>query len=180
MLTALVAHPFAGYLFIFFARVMDVSLDVFRLLLLTRGYAMPAALIGFVEVTIFVTALSTVIGSGITDPIKIVAYAAGFATGNLVGIYVEGRMAVGYVAIQIFPSQDYCQDLLDRLRKSDFGFTSLSGQGRSGPREVFIVTVKRKDLPRILQILDETAPDTFFNISDVRSIRGGIFPHRNI
>ena len=89
MLETLISNPVYGYFFIFFARVADVSLDVFRLLMLTRGYALPAAAIGFIEVAIFVVALGSVLYGGLTDPLKVIAYAGGFATGNLVGVYIE-------------------------------------------------------------------------------------------
>jgi hypothetical protein len=32
----------------------------------------------------------------------------------------------------------------------------------------------------MLTLLDEIAPDTFYSISDVRSLRGGVFPHRRL
>jgi len=172
-------NPLYGYLFIFCARVTDVSLDVFRLLMLTRGYAIPAALIGFVEVAIFIMALGTVMAGGVNDPWKVAAYAGGFATGNLVGLFIEEKMALGYVVIHIFPTRQCCSELLPRLRDNNYGVTSLTGEGRSGPREILVVTVKRKDLSHVLELIDEVEPETFFNISDVRSIRGGVFPrHR--
>lgn len=166
-----------GYLFIFFARVADVSLDVFRLLLLTRGYALYAALIGFVEICIFVVALGTVL-TGPMDILKIITYAGGFATGNLVGAYIEDKMAVGYTAVHIFCCHQVCDILTTRLRNQDFGVTQITGEGRTGPRDILIITAKRKDLPFILGLVDEVAPGTFYNISDVRSLRGGIFPRR--
>ena len=178
MLEILTANPVYGYLFIFFARVIDMSLDVFRLLLLTRGYALRAAVIGFFEVSVFVLALGTVISGGLTDPLKIIAYAAGFATGNLAGAFIEEKMAFGYVVFQVFPAKHCCDELLDRLRENNFGVTRITGEGRSGPRDVLLVTAKRKDQPELMKILNEVEPEVFFNISDIRSIHGGIFPRR--
>lgn len=179
MLETLVAYPVCGYLFIFFARVIDMSLDVFRLLSLTRGYAMRAAVIGFVEVTVFVLALGAVFSGGLTDPVKIIAYAGGFATGNLVGSYIEEKMAMGYIVTQVFPAKYCCDELINRLRNKNFGVTMITGEGKTGPRDILLVTSKRKDQPELLKIFNEVAPEMFFNISDIRSIHGGIFPrHR--
>lgn len=176
MLEIINANPVWGYFFIFFARVTDVSLQVFRLLMLTRGYALLAAIIGFFEVGIFVMALGVVFAGGLDDPLKIVAYAGGFATGNMVGLFIEEKMALGYAVIQVFPSRNCCGDLISRLRENNFGVTKLVGEGRSGPRDVLMVTVKRKDLRKIVRIMDQLAPGAFFNISDIRSIHGGVFP----
>ncbi|ATW26043.1 DUF2179 domain-containing protein [Candidatus Formimonas warabiya] len=171
------SHPLFAYLFIYFARVIDVSLDVFRVLLLTRGYSIPAAAIGFVEVSVFVLALGTVFAGGHLDLFKVVAYAGGFATGNLLGIRIEQKMAIGYTVVQIFPEKENCTKLRNLLREHNYGVTCIPGEGKWGPREILVVTIKRKDLPDIIKIMDQVAPETFFNTSDIRSIHGGIFPH---
>ncbi len=176
MLEIIAGNPIYSYIFIFLARVADVSLDVFRLLMLTRGYAIPAAMIGFIEVSIFIMALGTVMAGGINDLGKVAAYAGGFATGNLVGLYIEEKMALGYVVVHVFPTQPCCSRLLPLLRENNYGVTNITGEGKTGPRDILIITVKRKNLPHVLELIDKVEPDTFFNIADVRSIRGGIFP----
>jgi len=164
------------YLFIFMARVVDMSLDVVRMLMLMRGQRLLAALIGFMEVTIFVVALNEVIKGGLDDPGKIVAYAGGFATGNLIGSIIEEKMALGHMVLQVFPHFSVAQKLVGRFREEGFGVTKVSGEGRSGPRPVLYVVLKRKNLCRALQLMDEVAPDTFYNVSDTKMIRGGVFP----
>ncbi len=171
-------YPILSYFFIFFARIMDVSLDVFRILLLARGYAIPAAVIGFFEICIYIVALGTVMAGGLNDFRRILVYAAGFAAGNFVGSYIENRMAVGFVVIQMFPYPDHAEELIGRLRQSNYGVTVLKGEGRSGAREILVITAKRKDQPHIMKIMNEVASDTFFNISDVRSLHGGVFPNK--
>jgi len=74
-----------GYLFIFSARVIDMSLDVIRILMLMRDRRVLAAVIGFFEITVFVLALNEVLKGGLNDPGKVIAYAGGFATGNYIG-----------------------------------------------------------------------------------------------
>lgn len=165
-----------GYLFIFFARVIDMSLDVVRILMLTKDRKLTAALVGFVEVTVFIIALGKVMSGGLDDPIKIIAYAGGFATGNYVGAVIEGFMAVGYLSIQVFPARDKVGDTINRLRAEGFGVTSVVGAGRCGPRTILFVILKRKDVDRVIKILDEVDPNTFYNISDAKNIRGGVFP----
>jgi uncharacterized protein YebE (UPF0316 family) len=176
MFDIILANPVYGYFFIFSARVIDVSLSVFRLLMLTRGYAVIAAAIGFFEVSIFVLALGTVITGGLNDPVRLIVYAAGFATGNLIGSIIEDKMAFGFVAIQMFPHVSQCDKLITSLRNSNYGVTRICGEGASGPREILVVCAKRKNRGNILSIMNDVAPETFFNISDIRSIHGGIFP----
>lgn len=178
ILETLFFNPVYGYLLIFAARVVDVSLDVLRLLMLTRGYYMVAAIFGFFEVAVFVLVLGAVISGGSMDPLKIIAYAGGFATGNIVGALIEEKTAVGYVVVQVFPIKSCSEEMACRLREKNYGVTKIAGEGRSGMREVLIVTAKRKYLPGIINTINEVEPDTFFNISDIRSIHGGVFPRR--
>ncbi|MBO8136742.1 MAG: DUF2179 domain-containing protein [Desulfotomaculum sp.] len=153
-----------------------MALDVIRILMLTREKKFTASVIGFIEVAIFIIALNKVMAGGMDDPFKVIAYAGGFATGNYVGGWIESIMAVGYVSLQIFPRRDKAGDIINMLRDQGFGVTSVVGAGRSGPQQILFVIVKRRDLNRVIKMLDEAAPNTFFNISDARSIRGGVFP----
>lgn len=170
------ATPFGGYLFIFVARVLDMSLDVLRLLMLMRGQRVVASLVGFVEVSIFIVALGQALSGGLDDPGKIIAYAGGFATGNFFGSLIEEWLAVGYLSMQVYPTTENVNTLCERFRAQSFGVTTVSGCGRSGERTILFVLLKRKNLKNATQILDEVQPGIFFNISDARAVRGGIFP----
>lgn len=167
-----------GYLIIFAARVADVSLDVIRILLLTRGRRFWASAVGFAEVGIFIIVLNYVLQGGLTDPGKIIAYAAGFATGNYLGSLIEEWMAMGYLSVQVFPPAELAGQVVDCLRAAGFGVTTVTGEGRNGPRPVLFVFIKRRDLPRAMDLLNRCDPDIFFNIADARNIHGGIFPNK--
>lgn len=167
-----------AYLFIFAARVIDVSLDVLRILMLMRYRRILASVIGFFEVTVFVLALNEVLKGGLDDPAKVLAYAGGFAAGNYVGSLIEQRLAMGYLSLQVFPPSHLEQRFVTSMRLEGFGVTTVSGQGRDGERAIIFVTLKRRNLNRALEILDEICPNVFFTVSDARHIKGGIFPTR--
>lgn len=167
-----------AYLFIFAARVIDMSLDVIRILMLMRDRRLLASIIGFAEVTVFIVALNEVIKGGLDDPGKVIAYAGGFATGNYIGSLIEGRLALGHLSMQIFPADCFTQSTITRLREEGFGVTAVRGEGRDGERTILFVLLKRKDLQKATSLLDEACPGTFFNVSDARGIHGGVFPMR--
>lgn len=165
-----------GYLFIFFARVVDMSLDVIRILMLTRDRRFLAAAIGFVEVAIFIVAISQVLSGGLNDPFKIIAYAGGFATGNYVGSLIDARLALGYISLQVFCDKCNHDQMGSTLRSEGFGVTSVSGQGRDGERTILFVTLKKKDLSKAISLLEKIYPEAFYSIYDARHIHGGFFP----
>ncbi len=169
-----------GYLLIFFARVADMSLGVIRILLLTRGGKWQASLIGFLEVTIFIMVLNFVLQDGLTDPGKIIAYATGFATGNLVGALIEERLAMGFVSLQVFPPVKQVDEMTALFRREGFGVTLVSGEGRDGYRKILFLFMQRKNLPRALKVLNGHDPKCFFSVSDARSMRGGGIPGKSV
>jgi uncharacterized protein YebE (UPF0316 family) len=159
-----------GYLFIFLARVADVSLATVRVLLIFRGRKVEAALIGFFEVMIFVTALAQVVNR-LDNWLNVLAYAGGFATGNLVGGLVEERLAFGHVATQII-SGGHGGELRDAIREDGFGLTVLRGEGRGGPRNVLLVISRRRELGRLTQLIDRVDSEAVVVMTDARrSIR---------
>ncbi|GAB6086423.1 DUF2179 domain-containing protein [Alkaliphilus crotonatoxidans] len=163
-----------GYLFIFFAKVTDVSMATIRMIMVVRGRRLQAALIGFVEVTIYVLAIGKVL-SGLDNPINVIMYASGFATGNYMGIFLEEKMALGSIVVQVITEHEVLKTV-EKLRNEGFGVTVFEGYGRQGIRHLLNVTLQRKNLGRLYRLLDEQDKNAFVTVMDARSIRGGYFP----
>jgi uncharacterized protein YebE (UPF0316 family) len=166
----------AGYLLIFIARVADVTLGTLRVLMVVRGRRLQAAIIGFFEVSIFLGALSMVVRN-LDDPWKVLAYALGFATGNVLGSLIEEKLAMGFQTVQIISKRDDV-NLAGTLRAAGFGVTELAGVGREGPRNVLLVTLERKAMPQLLQLVEDQDEGCFFTVLETRQIHGGVFRYR--
>ena len=123
----LLDNPVVLTVAIFAARVIDVSLGTIRTILVFRGHKYVAALIGFVEILIWVVAASKVIQNLDTWYLA-VAYAGGFATGNIVGIYLEGKLAIGTELVRAV-SKDESVELAEHLRSKGYEVVELAGQG---------------------------------------------------
>jgi uncharacterized protein YebE (UPF0316 family) len=118
-------------LLVFFARVIDVSLGTLRLIFISRGKKYIAPLLGFVEVFIWIAVVAQIV-RGVNDLAAYFAYAAGFAAGNFVGMYIEERLAIGTQVIRIIVPYD-ADDLTANLSVAGYGVTSVDGQGANGP-----------------------------------------------
>ncbi|HOA71097.1 MAG TPA: DUF2179 domain-containing protein [Bacillota bacterium] len=163
------------YLLIFFARVCDVTLSTVRMILVVRGKRYPAAAIGLVEASIYITALGRVMRN-IDDPLKVLAYGLGFASGTLLGSWVEERLALGHVTLEVIPPEENAEELLRAVRTAGYGVTVLTGHGLKGPKQVLLVSTDRKSLPRLAAIIEEFAPDSFMTVLETRAVRGGVTP----
>lgn len=156
---------------IFCLRLVDVSLGTVRLLMIGRGQRKIAPLLGFVEVTIWVVAISQVI-TNLDNIINILAYSGGFAAGTLVGMWIEDKLPLGYVGISIV-STTQGQKIARKLRQADYGVTELLGSGRSGVVNLITTIVPRKDVKHVFQLVSQTDPKSFIAVDDMKVVKRG-------
>jgi uncharacterized protein YebE (UPF0316 family) len=161
-----------GGVVIFCLRVCDVTMDTIRLIYLTRGRKYLAAFLGFCQALIFILAISAVLRNG-TNWYNIIGYCAGFATGNIVGVSLEERIAMGFALLRAFTSAEKGPEIADALRAQDFGVTETFGQGRNGYVTIVESVVRRRDVPRVQQIIAGIDDKTFVVIDEARSIFQG-------
>ena len=159
---------------VFFARVTDVSLGTLRIIFISRGKRNLAPLLGFVEVFIWITIVSQIV-SHAHNILAYLAYAAGFATGAFVGMYIENRLAIGS-QIVLAIVQDHASDLTTHLHSAGYGVTCVDGEGANGPVKLVYTLVPRRNLEQVLSIIHQTHPRAFLTIQDVRSTQEGIIP----
>jgi len=159
---------------VFLARVTDVTLGTLRIIFISRGKKNIAPILGFFEVFIWITIVSQIV-SHAHNLLAYVAYAAGFAAGNYVGMYIEGRLAIGtQVVLAIVP--EHASPLIAHLRAAGFGVTAVDGAGANGAVKLVYTIVRRRFLKEVLNIIHETHPHAFLSIQDVNSTQEGIFP----
>jgi uncharacterized protein YebE (UPF0316 family) len=158
---------------IFVLRVSDMTLDTLRLLFVVRGKKGISWVLGFFQSAIFVIAITSVL-SNLDNPINIVGYAAGFATGNVLGMWIEERLAVGHVKLSIVSSSRGTL-LSDDLRKAGFAVTLIPARGKDGKVSMLSVSVRRRDVPRVEELVRREDPDAFVIAEDVRPLRRGFW-----
>jgi len=159
---------------VFLARLTDVTLGTIRIIFVARGRKYLAPLLGFVEVFIWITVVSQIVG-GAQNIVAYLAYAAGFAVGNYVGMIVEERLAIGTLVIRAIIPKDGAA-LVERLRTEGYGATYVDGQGASGPVMLIYTVVMRKQLSHVVDLIQEVHPKAFFTVEELRSAQQGIFP----
>ena len=133
-------------LLIFFARICDVTIGTLRIIYVSKGQRRIAPILGFFEVFIWIVAISQIM-KNLNNFACYFGYAAGFATGNYIGMLVEERLAFGKVLVRVF-STDNGADLVQILNASGFGATSFQAQGAQGEVSIIYSVINRKNLLR--------------------------------
>ena len=167
-------YPFLLPFLIFFGRIIDVTLGTLRIIFVSKGERYIAPVIGFFEVFIWIVIISQIL-SRANDLVAYLSYAAGYATGNFVGILIEQRIAFGVVMCRVY-TRGIGKDLVALLSQKGYGATVIHGTGSVGDIDIIETVVDRKRMKEVARIFEEFDPNIFYVAEDVRSKQRGIFP----
>ncbi len=160
---------------VFFARILDVSIGTVRTIVTVQGRAVASFFLAVLEILIWISVAGTVISQIQSRPELAVFYAFGYATGNVVGILVERKLAFGLIIFKVITSNTGT-GLVDALRKSGQPVTVFRGEGMHGPVSELYMACKRKNLKWILPLVMDMDPDAFYIIEQARDMRKGMIP----
>ncbi len=160
-------------LFIFVLRVVDVSLMTLRMLMVVRGRKGFAWIFGFAQAVVFVIALRQVL-TDLNNWLNLVGYAAGFATGNIVGMMIEESIAIGHTHLRII-STGRGAEVAEHLRVAGFAATEISGRGMNGTVTIINCSVLRKRVEEVRKLVEEADPQAMITAEDIRPVRRGFW-----
>jgi uncharacterized protein YebE (UPF0316 family) len=158
---------------IFLARICDVSIGTMRIIFVSKGKRNIAPVLGFFEVLIWITAISKIM-QNLDNYVNYIAYAAGFATGNFVGMIIEEKLAMGILMIRVF-AHERGSELVRTLNGNGYGATVVQAYGARDKVDLIYTIVKRNELGNVLGLINGFNPNTFYTIEDVKSVNEGIF-----
>jgi uncharacterized protein YebE (UPF0316 family) len=156
-------------LVVFLARICDVSIGTVRTIITVQGRTTIAFFLATFEIIIWILVASAVINQVRVQPILVVFYALGYATGNVVGILVERKLAFGLIILRVI-TRDACKVLCDRLRQQGQPVTVFRGEGMTGPVDELYIACRRRDLRWILAEVRNIDPTAFYVIEQARDI----------
>lgn len=163
------SHFLITGMIIFFARVCDVSLGTIRTIVTVQGRTVIAFFLGLVEVVIWISIVSTIVLTINNSPVLVVFYAFGYATGNVVGILVERKLAFGLIVLRVI-TRMAGMSLVDRLRQCGQPVTVFTGEGMRGPVRELYVVCRRRDLKWLVPLVREEDPEAFYITEQARDV----------
>ncbi|NBI05378.1 DUF5698 domain-containing protein [Senegalia massiliensis] len=161
------------YLFIFFAKIIEVSFMTLRVVFITKGEKVYGSIIGFFEVVIWLGLIGSVLDGIQDDPLRMIAYSLGFACGNYVGSFIEEKLAIGLMTINIIATEDNGRKLANILRNKKIGVTVVDAEGIEKSRNLLIIHAKRRRKSEILKLIDDTNIPAVISVNDTKVIYGG-------
>lgn len=157
---------------IFFGRIIDVSLGTIRINFIVRRKKIFAALVGFIEVTIFIFIAARVIQDIDRNIFGIFAYGAGFAAGTIIGMIISDKLSKDLVSVNII-SKSNSSEIANQLRESGFGATCYDGIGKDGNVNIINVVCRQNFMTKLSKIVFSLDPAAFLSTHTLGSHKGG-------
>jgi uncharacterized protein YebE (UPF0316 family) len=158
---------------VFVAELVVITLSTLRIIFLSRGRKVPASVLGFFEVSIWLFAIGQVM-QNLSDLGCHLAFAAGFTAGNFLGVIIEKRLAIGTLVVRTITHRD-AAGLVRGLREAEYGVTTLDAAGSTGPVTMVFTVIQRKELDSVLAIIRGFDPKAFYSVDEIQSAGSGIF-----
>ncbi len=158
-------------LIIFLLRTTDLSLSTLRMLSVMRGRRGPAWVLAFAQSILYLLGVVGVIAN-LSNPINLIAFAAGFASGNVAGILLESRLAPGHSHLRVI-STGYGAAILEKLHEAEIGATDMTAGGRDGTVDQIYCFVPRRQARAAVNLILQIDPSAFISAVAVRRIDGG-------
>lgn len=162
-----------GAFVIFSLRVLNNTLDTMRLLMVMRGKKWISWILGFLVSLIYVLLFTSVL-SNLDNPLYMIAYAAGFATGNVIGMWIEERMAMGYLRLEVV-SPGHGAELAEKLRENGFAVTEIAARGKDGMVSLLSIIILRKRVSLAEKIIVDVDDGAFITSEEMRGVRRGFW-----
>lgn len=150
---------------IMLARVTDMTLDTVRTSAIVQGRRTFAAILGFFEAVVYISAVAKVL-LNMDHPVYILAYGLGVALGTHFGITIERWLAFGQQMVFVFTHKGI--DLATSLRATGYRLTEANGHGRAGDLAILYVLVPRRNVRALLDRARAVDENCFWVVNDVR------------
>jgi uncharacterized protein YebE (UPF0316 family) len=162
---------------IMMARIVDVSMDTIRVIMIAKGFRKYAPVVGFFQSLVWVITISRVMVN-LENWMTYVGYAGGFAMGTYIGMRIEAKLAMGHELIRVITRAD-AGDLVENLRQSGYPVTFITGEGREGEVGILYIILQRKAMEAVVNIIKKFNPKAFYTIEDMRFVSNGTYMPRS-
>ena len=162
------------YLFIFLGKLIEVALATLRSQLIHKGQRMAGALTAIFEYIFWLSITASALSGFQSYPYKLLVLILAFASGQVLGSWIEERLALGYSTVTSFYSSHKKAMLAaDILREHGFALTLLPSLGMDEKvRYTMITSLKRNDVNHVKKLLYDAIPDVVLTVSATQSIHG--------
>lgn len=151
---------------IFFARILDVSLNTIRTTFVIKGKTFIVALIAFVEITIWLLVARTAINVELNLWI-VISYSGGYTMGTILGTtfinkFVKKNMELIVISTKIKNTK--------KIKDKNFGVSILN---KDKNKTILLIETSKKRLDELTTLLKKLDNEAFITIKETKTIING-------
>lgn len=151
---------------IFFARILDVSLNTIRTTFVLRGKTSIVAIIAFLEITIWFLVARTALNTELNLFI-VLSYSGGYTMGTIIGTVFTNKVIKTNIEILVISNKIRS---IKKIKDNDFGVTILE---KDKSKMIFIINTTKKRLDELTSLISELDNKAFITIKETRTIING-------
>lgn len=151
---------------IFFARILDVSLNTIRTTFIIKGKTFIVALIAFIEITIWLLVARTAINVELNLWI-VISYSGGYTMGTILGTtfinkFVKTNMELIVISTKIKNTK--------KIKDKNFGVSILN---KDKNKTILLIETNKKRLDELITLLKKLDNEAFITIKETKTIING-------
>ena len=151
---------------IFFARILDVSLNTIRTTFVIKGKTFIVALIAFIEITIWLLVARTAINVELNLWI-VISYSGGYTMGTILGTtfinkFVKTNMELIVISTKIKNTK--------KIKDKNFGVSILN---KDKNKTILLIETNKKRLDELITLLKKLDNEAFITIKETKTIING-------
>lgn len=165
---------FAVCIIVCISKIIEISIQSVKTVLMVKGEKKLAAILGFFEVAMWGIVISSVIGMLAESPALLFFYCLGYALGLYIGSTIESKIAIGTSCVQIMIKPKYLDVVCGFLTEHGKGYTIVDAHGAKEAMNIMYIVLPRKEVRPIMKELKALCDNDVFEItSEVNHFKGG-------
>lgn len=162
------------FLFIFFARITDVSLGSLRIIFLGKGKSKIVFFIAIIEVVVWFSVARDVLSGG--ELWNVIPYSLGYATGTFLGSKINEKFVSGNLGVQVVTSSNN-YELVESIRNRGYAVSVVDVRGLDKTKEKYMlfIEINKKKYNDLTKLIKEEDPAAFIAVNETRYVVNGYF-----
>ena len=160
-------------IFTFILKTVEVTFGSLKVILVTKNKKTLSALFAFIETIIWSLVVSSIISDIKSKPLILIAYCLGNAAGYALGSFIEDKMALGTVNVQVTSLYQNREKITKILESYNVGYSVTVSEGAKDTNCMFTAVLKRKNYRAVVDEIKNNVDNCFFTVTDVSKSIGG-------
>ena len=156
------------------AKIVEITIQSLKTCMMVKGQRLKAAGLGFIECTIWGLVISTIIGTLGDNPLLLLFYCVGYATGLFLGSTIESKIALGTSNLELIANDESTEKITEYLKEKGRGYTVFDGHGSTDKMNMIFIVLPRREVSKVLKEIRALCDKKVFVVaSDVSKYAGG-------